>query len=144
QRQELANTGLNAGIAAERDLRLGMNRDYALADILANEQLYNQELDRNLSTIDKEEQAYAEQLYNDRLEQAFGMSMDYSRFNQSENQWRAQMAMQQRNQQAEEAWREFEFNNMSYSERVKLIADAEKYGMDKAWDRHKFDAGLAF
>lgn len=144
QRQALADTGLNAGIAAERDLRLEMNRQYALADILANSQLYNQELDRRLATIAAEEQAYAERLYNERLQQGFANALDYSRFIQSENQWLAQMAMQQRAQAVEEAWREYEFNNMSAAERAKLLADAEKFGMEMAWERYKFDAGLAF
>lgn len=144
QRQGMADIGLNAGIAAERDLRLGMNQQHALSDILANEQLYNQELDRNSSTIDKEELAYAEQLYNDRLSQGFGQAMDMSQFNQSENQFQAQMETEQRNQQADEQWRAYEFNNMSASERQKLIADAERFGLDQAWERHKFDAGLEF
>lgn len=144
QRQDTSNSGLNAGIASERNLRLDMNRQGELADILANEQLYNQELDRNSSTIDKEEQAYTEQLYNERLNQGFGQAMDMSQFQQGENHFQAQQAVQQRNQKSEEAWREFEFNNMSHSEKVKMIADAEKYGMDKAWERHKFDAGMQF
>lgn len=144
QRQGLADTGLNAGIAAERDIRLEMNRQFALSDILANEQLSNQEMDRRLATITAEELAYADRLYNERLQQGFGNAMDYSRFLQSENQWQANMAMQQRNQQAEEAWREFQWNNMSASDRMKFIADIEKYGMDQAWERHKFDAGMAF
>src|SRR5690625_1542586 len=173
QRQGMADTGLNAGIAAERDLRLGMDRQHAMADILANAQLYNQELDRNAATIDKEELAYAEQLFNDRLAQAFGMSMDASRFEQSENQFQAQAQMQQRQQLVEEAWREYEFNNMSKSQREQLLqsakqhgdemawreyefnnmsasekarlkADADKFGMEMAWQRHKFEVGMAF
>src|SRR5690606_33983129 len=115
-----------------------------LADILANSQLYNQELDRRLATIAAEEQAYAERLYNERLQQGFANALDYSRFIQSENQWLAQMAMQQRAQAVEEAWREYEFNNMSAAERANLLADAEKFGMEMAWERYKFDAGLAF
>lgn len=144
QQQQLVDSGLNAGIAAERELRLDMNRQHALADILANAQLYNQELDRNLSQVERERLAYAEQLYNERLAQAFSQAMDMSRFQQSENQWMAQMAMEQRRQAVEEAWREFEWNNMSYAERMKLLADAERFGMEMAWERHKFDAGLAF
>ena len=33
---------------------------------------------------------------------------------------------------------------MSASDKAKLIADAEQFGMEMAWQRHKFDAGLAF
>lgn len=144
QRQELSDRGLNAGISAERDLRLEMNRQHVLADILANAQLRGQELDRDEARIVKEALAYAEQLYNERLQQGFSNAMDYSRFQQSENQWRAQMAMAQRQQTVEERWREHEWNNMSYSDKQKILIDAEKYGMDKAWEKHKFEAGLAF
>lgn len=173
QRQALVDSGLNAGIASERDLRLEMNRQYALADILANQQLYNQELDANMQRISAEELTYAEKLFQERMQQGFSNAMDVSRFNQSENQWQANMAMQQRQQQVEEAWRAFEFNNMSEAdkqrmlqnerqfgtemawrqyefenmsaaERARLAADAEKFGMDMAWQRHKFEAGMAF
>lgn len=144
QRQQLADTGLNAGIAAERDLRLGMNRQHAMADILANAQLYNQELDRRSSTIEQEALAYADRLYNERLAQGFSQAMDYTQLQRQENQAMLNAALQQRQQQVEEAWREFEWNNMSAAERARLIADAEKFGMEMAWRRHEFEAGLAF
>lgn len=144
QRQGMADAGINAGLASERNLQLGIAQQNDLAEIIANQQLENQDLDRQESTITKEEQAAIEQMYNDRLSEGFGMAMDQSRFQQSDNQWRAQMAQQQRNQQVEEAWRAHEFNNMSVSEQTKLKADAERYGLEQAWERHKFDAGLAF
>lgn len=142
--QSLANRGMNAGIAAEGYTQLDFKRQRDLASILSEEQLKQQELDRRASTIEKEEQMKAESIYNERLSQGFGHALDLSRFQQSENQWRAQMAMQQRAQRVEEAWREHQFNNMSYTQKMKLIADAEKYGLDQAWERHKFEAGLAY
>lgn len=144
QQQGMADIGLNAGIASERNLRLDMSRQNVLGDILANAQLRNQELDRDDSRITKEQHAYAEQLYNERLQQGFGNAMDVSRFNQSENHFQANLAQQQRQSQVDEAWRAHEWNNMSYADKMKMQADVEKYGMDMAWDRHKFDAGMAF
>lgn len=144
QRQGMADVGINAGIASERNLRLDMSRQNALGDILANSQLRHQDLDRQLATGAKEAIAYEEQLYNERLQQAFQNSMDYSRFQQSENQWRAGMDAQQRQQTVDERWRSHEWNNMSYAQKQKMIVDAEKYGMDKAWEMHKFEAGMAF
>lgn len=144
QRQELSDRGMNAGIAAESNLKLEMSKQHDLADILANAQLRNQELDRNEAQIERERLAYIEQLYNDRLQQGFKNAMDYNRFIQSENQWMGSMAMQQRRQAVEEAWREHRWNNMSYSEKQQLLVDIEKYGMDMAWERHKFEAGMQF
>lgn len=144
RRQNLVDVGLNAGIASERNIRLDMNRQDALAEILANAQLYNQELDRDMQTIDAEALAYADKLYNERLQQGFANAMDVSQFRQSENHWQADMAMQQRNQQVDEAWRQFEWNNMSASEKARLVADAEQFGMNMAWQRHKFEAGMTF
>lgn len=144
QRQQLSNTGINAGIASEKNLQLDMSRQGELADILAGKQLKEQELDRNESTITKEEQAYAEDLYNKRLGIGFDHTMRESKFNQAENQWRSKIAMQQRQKAVDEKWREHQFNNMSYAERVKMAADAEKYGMDRAWEMHKFDAQMEF
>lgn len=173
QRQEMVDRGMNAGIQAEGELQLEMQRQYALSDILAEEQLANQELDRRLGTITAEELRYIEELYSSRLQQGFENAMNLSRFNQSENQWQAEMEMRQRQQIVDERWREFEFNNMSAAERemflqrerqigyeqawreyefnnlsaaeqARIIADAEKFGMEMAWERHKFEAGMAF
>lgn len=173
QQQNLTNKGLNAGIASERNTRLEMGKQDALSEILSNQQLANQEMDRRLQTIDKEEAAYTDELYNKRLQQGFDNSMTTSEFMQGENQFQAQMEMEQRKQKAEEQWREYEFNNMSASERESLLqnerqfgkeqswreyefknmsyadqkqlaADAERFGKEQAWQRHKFDAGLAF
>src|SRR5690625_4589151 len=33
---------------------------------------------------------------------------------------------------------------MSASEKARLKADADKFGMEMAWQRHKFEAGMAF
>lgn len=171
--QDLSNSGLNAGIASDRNTRLDMSRQYALSDILANQQLSGQEMDAALRTITAEELTYAEKLYQERMQQGFGNAMDVSKFTQSENQFQANAAMEQRAQLANEKWREFEFNNlsesdkqkmlqderqfgtemawrqyefenMSASEQAKLAADAEQFGMDMAWQRHKFEAGMAF
>lgn len=162
QRQQLANSGLNAGIASERNLRLDMNRQNALADILANAQLYNQELDRDSNRIETDRIAYSDKLYNERLQQGFGNAMEYTNQRRAENQTQLNAALQQRaqvaqerqqmlqaaltqrDQKVQEAWRNFEWNNMSAAEKQKLIVEAEKYGMDMAWERHKFDAGMAF
>lgn len=173
QRQDTANSGLNAGIESERNLRLDMNRQNALADILANSQLRNQELDRQGALIDKEKLTYAEKLYNERLQQAFQNAMEQSRFDQSENQWQAQMEMQQRQQEIENKWREYEFNNMSRAQREQLAQtakqhgdemawreyqynnmsaaekarfnqDAEQFGMEMAWKRHQFEAQMSY
>lgn len=143
-RQEMADRGILGGVAAERELRTTMDHQRDLGRVLEEHQLIQQDLDRRLKTVSREEQLEAERIYNERLAQAFDMAMEHSRFRQSENQWRAQMAMQQRQQQVEEAWREFEFNNMSYAQRMQLLAEAEMFGMDMAWERYKFEQGLAF
>jgi hypothetical protein len=82
QRQAQANRGMNAGITAEADLRLGMNqqaqmaniyRDAALARSKENDRYGNESLRLNeaLALVEQERLAYEDRLYQDGLQRGF-------------------------------------------------------------------------
>lgn len=69
--QQQTNTGMNAGIAADQNLRLDMNRQNQLAQYMTQNQLQRDQLMQQLAGLGVEAQAKAEQLYQDRLQKAF-------------------------------------------------------------------------
>lgn len=82
QRQAQTNNGLNAGIAAEQDLRLGMNqqqqmaslyRDANLARNRENERFTNEDLriSEALSLVEQERLAQEDRLYQDLRQRAY-------------------------------------------------------------------------
>lgn len=98
QAQGQTNSGMNAGIAADQDLRLSMARQANMGDIYRDANLANFELDQALGRVNQESLAYEEQLYNERLQQAFQNVLAEGSFNQQDNLARLDAALQQRAQ----------------------------------------------
>lgn len=84
QQQAQANTGINAGIAADQNLRLGMSAQSALADVYGQANLdraraardwslESQRLKEALDLVEQERLARAEQLYQDLLQRGYSM-----------------------------------------------------------------------
>ena len=84
QQQAQANTGINAGIAADQNLRLGMAAQRALADVYGQANLdraraardwslESQRLREALDLVEQERLARAEQLYQDLLQRGYSM-----------------------------------------------------------------------
>lgn len=84
QQQAQANTGINAGIAADQNLRLGMAAQSALADVYGQANLdraraardwslESQRLKEALDLVEQERLARAEQLYQDLLQRGYSM-----------------------------------------------------------------------
>lgn len=84
QQQAQANTGINAGIAADQNLRLGMSAQSALADVYGQANLdraraardwslESQRLREALDLVEQERLARAEQLYQDLLQRGYSM-----------------------------------------------------------------------
>jgi hypothetical protein len=109
QAQNQTNNGLNAGIAADQDLRLGMARqaemgaayrDANLGRMQENSRFTNEDLRlaESLGLINSDALAREDGLYNDRLQQAFQNVQAINNFNQSDNLAAYQGALQQRGQ----------------------------------------------
>lgn len=71
QAQQLTEAGLNAGIAADQNLRLAMARQASLGDVYRDANLQRFALGQEEARVEQERLAYEEQLYNERLRQAF-------------------------------------------------------------------------
>src|SRR6185312_15073870 len=71
QAQNQTESGLNAGLAADQDLRLAMGRQAAMGDVYRDANLHNFQLDQDAGRVEQERLGYEEQLYNERLRQAF-------------------------------------------------------------------------
>lgn len=68
-----------------------------------------------------------------------------SQFDQSNKQWQSQFNESRRQYEAEKKWREYQFRNMSASERAQLQWAKQQYGEDAAWRlfSKKYDGELA-
>lgn len=94
QQQSQVNTGLNAGIAADQDLRLAMNKQAQLGSVYSQAENARQaELSRYsnealrlreaLDLVEKQRQANAEKMYQELLRQGYDiLSNDRSYYNQ--------------------------------------------------------------
>jgi hypothetical protein len=98
QRQNQVNSGINAGMQADQDLRLGMNQQSVLAGLYRDannnkakeKDRYNNEVQRiseALAQVEKERQSTAEKLYQELLSQGYGLlGQERSWFNTLDNQ----------------------------------------------------------
>lgn len=114
QRQKQANTGMNAGIASEQDLRLGMNQQSAMSNLYRDASLArNQESQRftnqslalkdAASLIEQEKQAQAQQLFQELRklgfdvlgqERNYGLGLDQYETSKAQQAWERKMAEQ--------------------------------------------------
>lgn len=150
QDQQQTNSGLNAGIAADQNLRLAMARQAAMAG--AYDQANQQKAVANdaLGRIKQEKIAQTEQLYNQRLQQAFDQIQSINKFNQTGNLARLQAALAERgqnvdlfqnltnNQQQASQFAqqmgmdEKQFNNLSAAQKAQLAEDARQFNLANA------------
>lgn len=101
QRQQQANNGINSGIMADQNLRLGMAQQGELADVYRDSNLARQEesqrfsnesirLKEALGLVEQEKLSKSEQLYQDRLGQAYGFLSQERQFGLQldQNEWK--------------------------------------------------------
>ncbi|MFT8319354.1 MAG: hypothetical protein ABF649_00800 [Bacillus sp. (in: firmicutes)] len=98
QAQGQAGAGLNSGIQADQNLRLNMNRQASLADVYRNAATQKAGLSSQLAAVGNEQAANENQIYNDRLQQAYQNAMSDTSRRQSENQSLLNAEQQQRGQ----------------------------------------------
>lgn len=139
QNQSLSDRGINAGLSSEYNFQLERERQNEVSDVLTEEQKKQQDLDRELGDISRKESMYADELYDERLQQKFDNTMDYKKFQQQENQFQLDMEMRQRNELSNQKWREYKFNNMSAAEKAKLEQSKQQFGEEMAWKQYEFN-----
>lgn len=109
QSQEQVNNGLNAGIAADQNLRLAMNRQGEMADIQRDASLgrmqeqnrfTNKELDllAEMGLINKEALAREDSIYNERLQQGLENAMNLTQMERDQLNQMVQQRMTTRGQ----------------------------------------------
>lgn len=98
QAQGQVNDGLNAGIAADQDLRLAMARQANLGEVYANANLEKYNLNNDLTRAEVEALARGEQLHYDRLKDAFGMTMSMDENSRAEQTLLSGIALESRGQ----------------------------------------------
>ena len=158
QAQSNVNGGINAGLANEANLRLSMNRQAEMGDIMGQANLAENEVSRGLTDVETAKQAAIEKLYNDRMMMAVEMIQKDRSLDQSEKQALLQAALQQRGQNIDADqfnkqldWDKYQFNNISATDKQR--ADWEKYmfnnmsafqqaGLD--WDKYMFNNMSAY
>lgn len=78
QQQSQANTGLNAGIASDQDLRMAMARQANMGDIYRDANLEHMRLEDQIGRVELERLAREDGLYNDRRQQGFQNALTYN------------------------------------------------------------------
>jgi hypothetical protein len=116
------NNGVNAGLQNEANLRLGMNRQAEIAGIFRESQVEKNKIAEQLTAVESERLAMEEQLYQERLAQAFEQSATLRQLDQSEKQALMQAALEQR----------------------RMLVDERQFGQQLAWDKSKFGQQLAW
>lgn len=144
QRQDLANNGINAGLANERDIRLEMSRQGELADIYADANQSQRELDRSAQQIERERVAQEDQLFQERLNTAFQQAMTLTGQRREDAMNRLNAAIQLRNQAVDEAWREYENNSMSVSEYEQYLQNIRQQEYQNAFERWQTENQTAY
>lgn len=158
QMQGLANRGMNAGIAADANLRLQMNRQNQAASYMAQNRLQRDQIQQQLANLDQEAQARAEQLYQERLAQMFGYT---TRLDELQNQYlQALMDFYSGNRQQDLAaqqfaqnlaWEQYRFSNLSAAERAQqelaraqLEWEKQKFKSEQEWQRYIYNNMSAY
>lgn len=152
--QDQANNGLNAGIAADQALRLGMMQQSELAPMYREaQQARNAEETRftneqlalldAMGLVNKEALAREESLYNDRLQQGLENAMAYTDAERGYNNQYMQTMLQQRGQDLGRLsdWENLQENKRQFNTRQ----DWEKYAWSNmsAADRAQNQLALA-
>lgn len=153
QAQSNVNGGINAGLANESNLRLSMNRQAEMGDIMGQANLARNEVGQQLTDVETARTAQEEAIYNERMQQAIGIIQQDRSLEQSEKQALLSAMLQQRGQDIDSSqfnqqmdWDKYQFNNMSATDKGQL--DWSKYqfnnmsATDKTrlnWDKYIFN-----
>lgn len=156
--QSQVNNGINAGLSNEANLRLSMNRQAEMGDIMGQANLADNEVSRGLTDLEAAKQANIEKIYNERLAQAIETIQKDRSLDQAEKQALMNAALQQRGQNIgmdqfnrQLDWDKYQFNNISKTDQTKI--DWDKYmfnnmsASDKArldWDKYMFNNMSAY
>lgn len=132
QAQSNVNGGINAGLANESNLRLSMNRQAEMGEIMGQANLARNEVARGLTDTEAARVAREEAIYNERLQQAIEVIQQDRSLDQNEKLAMMNAMLQQRGQDIDMdqfnrqmTWEEFMFNNISATDKAQQ--DWEKY-----------------
>lgn len=149
QAQNQVNRGLNAGIEADQNTRLAMNKQNAMADYMRNDQTARNTLYQQLQNVENEKMLRAQNLYQERLQQAFQNSLalndrqlNYMQLLAQQDQFNRQLGFDF-----------FKFNNLSANEQAQLklsereVALAERrlqeeirqFDSEMEWRRYEYN-----
>lgn len=143
QAQNQVNSGLNAGIAADQDLRMGMNMQNAMGQLKAETATEMFRLNKEQQGIKQEELARTDELYNERLQQMFDNSLALTDSNRANNQQNFDQATEVRNRGYDESWARHQFNNMSYTDWLRYEQDRKQFGEQMAMEKFLEEKRLA-
>lgn len=153
-REVMANAGLTAtGENVSANAAMNNQRVESLNSLNLQEQQTYDDIDRRIADLNNpaEENALIAALEAERSralmdsytradEIAYGRGRDLisdsrwqQQFDNSNSQWQQQFDYQKQQDQAERAWREHTYNNMSASEKAQLEWAKSQYGEDAAW-----------
>lgn len=144
--QGQVNSGLNSGLAAEGNLRLGMQRQADLSKVMTDAAGEKNRIAQELTDVEIQRKQQEEQIYNERLNQAFNQIMQRDQFNQNQNQMLLNGALQQRDQNINQyqfgqqlQWDQYQFNHLSASQQADLDWQRYQFGNLSATDRANMD-----
>jgi len=144
QAQNQANQGINAGMAADQNMRLQMARMSEMADIYNKAFDQKRQIDEQLAMLPQEEKVRAEQLRNERLQQLFEnalqlqqVGMDMRRADEDIKLGWARLEEEKRQFNSELEWRKYMYKNMSAAERAQLAWAKKQFGEELAWRRYE-------
>lgn len=132
QSQANVNGGINAGLANEANLRLGMNRQAEMSDVQLEAQQKRNDINQQITDADTAQATEEEKIYQERLQQAIALIQSDRSLDQAEKQALLQAALTQRGQDIDQNqfsqtldWDKYQFNNMSAEQQSAL--DWQKY-----------------
>jgi murein DD-endopeptidase MepM/ murein hydrolase activator NlpD len=159
QRQNQTNRGLNAGLAADQNLRLNMNQQGQMADMYRDASLARntesqryaieaQRLAESLGLVDAQEKSKAEQMYQDLLTKGYGFLNQERQtgLQIDSNEWgkmqdRINNTFRLSDMEADTKWKEYTFNNMTATERAQFEQNAYQFGEEMAWRMYELEYG---
>lgn len=140
--QEQTNNGVNGGIAADQNLRLQMNRQNQLAQYMGQNRLQQDQLQAALASLPLEQQQRAEQMYQERLQQAFqnATKMDELSLQNLNNMSDYDMFMKNLD------FERYKWNNLSADQReqqklayAQLELEKSKFKSEEEWRRYQYN-----
>ena len=132
QAQSQVNNGLNGGLANEGNLRLSMNRQAEMGDIMGEANMARNDVAQQLTDVEVSRKAMEEEIYNTRMQEAIALIQQDRSLDQNEKQAMMNAMLQQRGQdidmsqfQTQQEWEKYMFNNVSATD--KASQDWQKY-----------------